>query len=119
MLLAQEDRRCYSAPSQRETLLALLRHEAVAKDFFLTGGTALSVFYLHHRRSNDLDLFTLRETSLDDIDLALKTEWSVKALRPSSTISIIVTQARVGIAFGPLKVAARELISSRQASSSP
>ncbi|OGH56064.1 MAG: hypothetical protein A3G34_13110 [Candidatus Lindowbacteria bacterium RIFCSPLOWO2_12_FULL_62_27] len=27
--------------------------------FFLTGGTALSVFYLQHRRSDDLDLFTL------------------------------------------------------------
>lgn len=28
-------------------------------DFFLTGGTALSAFYFHHRLSEDLDLFTL------------------------------------------------------------
>lgn len=30
----------------------------LSKTFFLTGGTALSVFYLHHRYSDDLDFFT-------------------------------------------------------------
>lgn len=29
--------------------------------FYLTGGTALSYFYLKHRRSNDLDFFTANE----------------------------------------------------------
>jgi len=29
-----------------------------SKEFYLTGGTALSIFYLKHRRSNDLDFFT-------------------------------------------------------------
>lgn len=29
-----------------------------SKEFYLTGGTALSSFYLKHRRSNDLDFFT-------------------------------------------------------------
>ena len=29
--------------------------------FYLTGGTALSYFYLRHRKSNDLDLFTVTE----------------------------------------------------------
>lgn len=33
----------------------------LAKQFFLTGGTALAAFYLGHRQSNDLDFFTLRE----------------------------------------------------------
>ncbi|MBI2352172.1 MAG: nucleotidyl transferase AbiEii/AbiGii toxin family protein [Deltaproteobacteria bacterium] len=32
-----------------------------APPFFLTGGTALSAFYLQHRYSEDLDLFTLTE----------------------------------------------------------
>lgn len=32
-----------------------------SQDFFLTGGTALGVFYYDHRFSYDLDLFTLRE----------------------------------------------------------
>lgn len=31
------------------------------ENFYLTGGTALSVFYLNHRRSNDLDFFTKTE----------------------------------------------------------
>jgi len=43
--------------------------------FFLTGGTALAVFYLHHRRSNDLVLFTLAPTDLSEIDFSLKSIW--------------------------------------------
>lgn len=34
------------------------------RKFFLTGGTALSAFYLAHRDSKDLDLFTLGELDL-------------------------------------------------------
>lgn len=32
-----------------------------ASGFRLSGGTALSVMYLHHRRSNDLAFFTVEE----------------------------------------------------------
>ncbi|MEK7550788.1 MAG: nucleotidyl transferase AbiEii/AbiGii toxin family protein [Patescibacteria group bacterium] len=32
--------------------------ESFASDFYLTGGTALSRFYLNHRESDDIDLFT-------------------------------------------------------------
>lgn len=32
--------------------------ESFANDFYLTGGTALSRFYLNHRESEDVDLFT-------------------------------------------------------------
>jgi len=39
-------------------LVALARLPSVSPGFFLTGGTALAVFYLHHRVSRDLDLFT-------------------------------------------------------------
>ncbi|MBN2008255.1 nucleotidyl transferase AbiEii/AbiGii toxin family protein [candidate division KSB1 bacterium] len=39
----------------------------------MTGGTALSVFYLHHRVSNDLDLFTVKDMTLADIDFSLRT----------------------------------------------
>ena len=37
--------------------------------FFLTGGTALSGFYLHHRYSEDLDLFTLDSDAFDRVSL--------------------------------------------------
>jgi hypothetical protein len=36
--------------------------------FFLTGGTALAAFYLHHRLSVDLDLFTLDDLALPESD---------------------------------------------------
>jgi predicted nucleotidyltransferase component of viral defense system len=37
--------------------------------FFLTGGTALSAFYLQHRYSEDLDLFTLDGAAFDRVSL--------------------------------------------------
>lgn len=37
--------------------------------FFLTGGTALAAFHLHHRRSVDLDLFTLDDLALREAGL--------------------------------------------------
>ncbi len=40
----------------------------VSRHFFLTGGTALAAFHLHHRLSKDLDLFTLDDEALDDAD---------------------------------------------------
>ncbi|MBC7221677.1 nucleotidyl transferase AbiEii/AbiGii toxin family protein [Candidatus Bipolaricaulota bacterium] len=44
-------------PLQLEVLRAL-RNVPDAERFYLTGGTALAEFYLGHRRSFDLDLFT-------------------------------------------------------------
>lgn len=41
-------------------LLSLFFTFPFSKSFFLTGGTALSAFYLAHRESQDLDLFSLR-----------------------------------------------------------
>ncbi len=40
-----------------------------APPFFLTGGTALSAFYLQHRYSQDLDLFTLDTDAFDRVPL--------------------------------------------------
>ena len=36
--------------------------------FFLTDGTALAAFHLHHRISKDLDLFTYEDTAMSEID---------------------------------------------------
>jgi hypothetical protein len=44
------------SPLQRAVLEAFFRYET---RFFLTGGAALAGFYLHHRSTLDLDLFTL------------------------------------------------------------
>jgi len=47
-------------PFQRSVLKAFTDIEE-SKAFYLTGGTALSAFYLAHRRSEDFDLFTSAE----------------------------------------------------------
>lgn len=41
-------------------------------DFFLTGGSALSIFYLDHRFSYDLDLFSLSEVNWHLVDNQLR-----------------------------------------------
>lgn len=55
-------------PFQRELLEAFF-HRASA--FYLTGGAALAGFYLEHRRTNDLDLFTT-EDALESGERALE-----------------------------------------------
>lgn len=41
--------------------IRLFSKTALKEHFFFTGGTALSVFYLHHRISEDLGFFTEEE----------------------------------------------------------
>lgn len=43
----------------------------IGQYFFLTGGTALAAFYLHHRVSVDLDLFTLDDLALREVDVLM------------------------------------------------
>ncbi|MBL0195731.1 MAG: nucleotidyl transferase AbiEii/AbiGii toxin family protein [Myxococcales bacterium] len=64
--------------SHRSKLTALQRDLLVAfferqEGFFLTGGAALSGFYLGHRTTEDLDLFAPPGASLDDAARALST----------------------------------------------
>ena len=47
-----------TTPLKRDFLRAFF---AQTEDFFLTGGSALGMFYLDHRRSYDLDLFTMHD----------------------------------------------------------
>lgn len=49
-------------PLQSEFLTAFFGQ---CPDFFLTGGTALSAFYLQHRLSQDVDLFTLSDEAMN------------------------------------------------------
>lgn len=45
--------------------------QPAGQDFFLTGGTALAEFYLHHRYSQDVDLFTLNEETFDLVSASI------------------------------------------------
>jgi len=100
-----EDRRCYASETQRKILVDLLSEVPIAKSFFLTGGTALSVFYLHHRRSEDIDLFTLSLRSLNEISLWVKRTWAAKVAiikESPQFLSCLIKGVRVDLAVDPL-----------------
>jgi len=44
----------------------------LAENFYLTGGTPLAAFYLHHRYSEDLDFFSEQEIDMLNLNIALK-----------------------------------------------
>lgn len=47
--------------------LKIFKSSILSKKYYLSGGTALSEFYLHHRYSEDLDFFTRDELDLDQL----------------------------------------------------
>jgi predicted nucleotidyltransferase component of viral defense system len=51
-------------PPQEQVLLALFENGLGDRGYYLTGGTALAEFYLQHRYSEDLDLFTRKPEPL-------------------------------------------------------
>lgn len=59
-------------PLQKEIFDRVSQDSLLAKQFYFTGGTALSAFHLHHRESEDLDFFS--ETDFDNsrIEILMK-----------------------------------------------
>ena len=57
---------------QKKFLKIFGRENSLVKRFYLTGGTALAEFYLHHRYSEDLDFFNEEEFSLLPIRAFIK-----------------------------------------------
>lgn len=71
-------------PLQRRALDWIAERPALTKQFYLSGGTALAAFHLHHRYSEDLDFFS--ETEFDPVRLqphlqALKRALGARRLR--------------------------------------
>ena len=60
------------SPGQRRVLDALAGESAVTSTFYLSGGTALAEFHLHHRLSEDLDFFSEEEVEPLAVDATLK-----------------------------------------------
>lgn len=56
---------------QKVTLQAFFAVPGLRERFYLTGGTALSVFYLEHRLSDDLDFFT-HTGAIDSIERVIE-----------------------------------------------
>ena len=62
---------------QLDFLELIQREPQITKRFYLTGGTALAEFYLKHRLSEDLDLFTEKEeVNQKLVEIFLKTKTS-------------------------------------------
>ena len=51
-------------PQQGQFLKCVAQNKSFNSLFYLTGGTALAAFYLHHRYSEDLDFFSEKEVDL-------------------------------------------------------
>ncbi len=59
--------------SFQQNFIKLLVKNRYFKDYFyLTGGTALAAYYLHHRYSEDLDFFSFKEIGLLELDTFLR-----------------------------------------------
>lgn len=59
-------------PAQHNFLQLAQTENAITDWFFLTGGTALSEFYLHHRLSEDLDFFSTSEINTLQIEKIIR-----------------------------------------------
>lgn len=106
----REDRSCYASAIQREVLLQLATNSVVKENFFLTGGSALSVFYLHHRASEDLDFFSVDKVELSSISFWIRTEWPYEhtIIRSSPQfLSLLVREVKVDFVIDPLSEKAK------------
>lgn len=52
---------------EQKDLLIRFRDSALCRRFYLTGGTALAAFYLHHRLSEDLDFFSEGDVGVEEV----------------------------------------------------
>lgn len=59
---------------QRALLKVIGENKTLAKNFYLTGGTPLAAFYLHHRYSEDLDFFSEKEINLPGLQAFFKVQ---------------------------------------------
>ncbi|MGA2587682.1 MAG: nucleotidyl transferase AbiEii/AbiGii toxin family protein [Candidatus Aminicenantales bacterium] len=88
----------YASPAQKSVLAALSRDPIIKDAFFLTGGTALSVFYLGHRVSDDIDLFTREPLDLPAVTDLILRPWAGEFImieRESSFISVFIQNVKV------------------------
>lgn len=54
-------------PLQKQIFDKVSKDPILSKQFYFTGGTALSSFYLHHRESEDLDFFSENDFEIEGI----------------------------------------------------
>lgn len=101
----KENKDYYTSTVQREVFLRLLTHPTIEESFFLTGGTALAVFYLYHRVSDDLDLFSLNPVDFAEIDFWIRSTWQSacsKIKESPNFLSFLIRDTKVDLVIDPL-----------------
>lgn len=73
-------------PLQKFIFDEFAKNSSLTKQFYFTGGTALSAAYLHHRESEDLDFFS--ENSLENDEI----EQFIESIAKSKNLQIRFTQ---------------------------
>ncbi|MBM3310977.1 MAG: nucleotidyl transferase AbiEii/AbiGii toxin family protein [Candidatus Aminicenantes bacterium] len=95
----------FAGPDQRKILARLGTHQSIAESFFLTGGTALGVFFLGHRVSDALDLFSRDELDLSEIDFWIGRTWpgeTAPIRRSPGFVSTLVRGVKIDLVIDPL-----------------
>ncbi len=101
----RENKVGYATSEQRQALIDLICLSSISDHFFLTGGTALSVFYLHHRKSNDIDLFAGDPQDVAKIDFQIKRTWPgeiVPINQSSHFLSLLFRDVKVDLVIDPV-----------------
>ena len=101
----REDRDCYASEEQQNLLNELAGIDFIHTNFFLTGGTALSVFFLRHRTSEDLNFFTIDSVDLSVLDTVLKRIFSGETTVIQSSrmfLSYLIADVKVDFVIDPL-----------------
>lgn len=101
----KEDTSCYASSAQRELLGNIGDIEVIGREFFITGGTPLSVFYLHHRTSDDLDFFSAGFNDLSSIDIILRRVFKRNLTLIQSSrdfLSYLINNVKIDFVFDPL-----------------
>jgi hypothetical protein len=94
-------------PEQELFLNLITQEKSLTKLFYLSGGTALTVFYLFHRKSEDLDFFS--ETEFDPLITytflrKIKTKLKIKKIDLQQTFNRNIYFLYLGALKKPLKV---------------
>lgn len=60
------------SPAQKKFISLFSENKGLKEKFYLTGGTTLSAYYLHHRYSEDLDFFSISQIEILALNVFLK-----------------------------------------------
>jgi predicted nucleotidyltransferase component of viral defense system len=58
---------------QVQALNILSKESTIVQEFYWTGGTVLAEFYLQHRLSEDIDLFSIKEVQVEPLRVLIQT----------------------------------------------